>query len=237
MNMVLQPLIFQPGVTAMEIHAHCPNNTVEIFEIELMLGWLESVNAVRKTVGGGYMTMPGAWASFGETLLEMENDWLNDHIERKTKRHQRQVWRDQYALQYSNMRQRAEDHEGPQSYVLEKETEARHNRDVVSSTSQQILRNPSLQYAFLQQSQSASGSQDQLGASEQAAVQTKTNAASAQLSAQAIASHSPGGFDKTSGDIEMGGTDTGSRDVDVNTGGEADKRAEENVEESMDEGM
>jgi hypothetical protein len=178
MNMVLQPLIFQPGITASDVHAHCPENTVELFEVELVLNWLRSIGAVKNTVGGGYMTMPGAWASFGETLLEMEDDWLNEHIQRKVKKHEKQRWREEYALQYSSMRQRAE---GSQGSYLGNEVEASHSRNMVSSTSQQILRNPSLQYTFLQQSQNAPGLQTQLGARDLVAMQADTDPTPAEL--------------------------------------------------------
>jgi hypothetical protein len=106
------------------------------------------------------MTMPGAWAAFGEKLFEMEDDWLNDHLQRKTKKHEKQRWREEYALQYSSMRQRAEG------------VEVRQNRNMVSSTDQEILRNPSLQYAVLQQSQNTPEHGNQPSNSDTAATPT-----------------------------------------------------------------
>jgi hypothetical protein len=190
MNMVLQPLIFQPGITAPDIHAHCPENTVELFEVELVLGWLRSVGAVKNTAGGGYMTMPGAWAAFGEKLFEMEDDWLNDHLQRKTKKHEKQRWREEYALQYSSMRQRAE------------EVEAHQSRNV-SSTDQEILRNPSLQYTVLQQSQNTPEHGNQPSNSDTAATPADTDATPTGLQLQETGSQPPSTTDRDDQDVTM----------------------------------
>ncbi len=95
LNLVLQPLIFQPGATVEDIHANCDEYTTEIFEIQLALDWLVSVNAAKKTVGGGYITMPGVWAAFGDTLHDMDDDWLDAHVRRRHKKHEKQEnhWR------------------------------------------------------------------------------------------------------------------------------------------------
>jgi hypothetical protein len=190
MNMVLQPLIFQPGITAPDIHAHCPENTVELFEVELVLGWLRSAGAVKNTAGGGYMTMPGAWAAFGEKLFEMEDDWLNDHLQRKTKKHEKQRWREEYALQYSSMRQRAEG------------VEARQSRNV-SSTDQEILRNPSLQYTVLQQSQNTPEHGNQPSNSDTAATPADTDATPTGLQLQETGSQPPSTTDRDDQDVTM----------------------------------
>ena len=106
LNVVLQPLIFQPGATAADIFAHCPEHTTELFEIELVLAWLESVNAVSKIPSRGYLVSPGFWAAFGDKLFNMEDDWVGEHVKRKNKNHQDQHWRRQDGAQHSTTRTR-----------------------------------------------------------------------------------------------------------------------------------
>ena len=103
LNLVLQPLIFQPGATVEDIHANCDEYTTEVFEIELVLHWLVSVNAVKPTIGGGYVTLPGVWAAFGDVLNDMEDDWLNAHVKRKHQKHEKQHWREKHYLRYSTL--------------------------------------------------------------------------------------------------------------------------------------
>ncbi|KZM18872.1 DNA binding [Ascochyta rabiei] len=106
LNLVLQPLIFQPGATVEDIHANCDEYTTEIFEIELVLQWLVSVNAV-KTIGRGYVTLPGVWAAFGDVLYDMKNDWLNSHVKRKHRKHAQQQLHGDYDLRYSTLQGRS----------------------------------------------------------------------------------------------------------------------------------
>jgi hypothetical protein len=106
LNLVLQPLIFQPGATVQDIHANCDEYTTEVFEIELVLQWLVAVDAVSQVTGGGYVTRPGVWAVFGEVLYDMDDDWLNAHVKRKNEKHKRQQWRDQYNSRFSAMHSR-----------------------------------------------------------------------------------------------------------------------------------
>ncbi|XPS92777.1 hypothetical protein M3J09_002157 [Ascochyta lentis] len=106
LNLVLQPLIFQPGATVEDIHANCDEYTVEIFEIELVLQWLVSVRAVNKTIGCGYITLPSVWAAFGDVLYDMEDDWLNAHVKRKHQKHAKQQWRKGYYMRYSTLQGR-----------------------------------------------------------------------------------------------------------------------------------
>ncbi|KAJ4342533.1 hypothetical protein N0V95_006934 [Ascochyta clinopodiicola] len=106
LNLVLQPLIFQPGATIEDIHANCDEYTTEIFEIELVLQWLVSVNAIKKTAGGGYITLPAVWAAFGDVLYDMNNDWLNTHVKRKHENHAQQQWHGNHDLRYSTLRGR-----------------------------------------------------------------------------------------------------------------------------------
>lgn len=102
LNLVLQPLIFQPGATATDIYEHCPEHTTEMFEVELVLQWLLSVNAVAQTAGGGYIAKPSFWAAFGDKLLDQDDDWFGEHIKRNIKRHVKQQWREEYNLRFSS---------------------------------------------------------------------------------------------------------------------------------------
>ncbi|KAF2126418.1 hypothetical protein P153DRAFT_388460 [Dothidotthia symphoricarpi CBS 119687] len=101
LNLVLQPLIFRPGAIATDIYNHCPEHTTEMFEVELVLQWLESINAVVKTASGGYIAQSMFWAAFGDKLRDEEDDWFGEHIKRNIKRHVKQQWREEYNLRFS----------------------------------------------------------------------------------------------------------------------------------------
>lgn len=147
LNLVLQPLIFQPGASVEDIHANCDEYTTEIFEIQLVLQWLESVNAVKKTVGGGYVTLPGAWAAFGDILHDLEDDWLNAHVKRKHKKHEKQQWRDKYHLRYFTLQDRGA--RLSPSDDEESDAQSEDEREVASSASVSIMRHPKEQYAIV----------------------------------------------------------------------------------------
>lgn len=148
LNLVLQPLIFQPGATVEDIHANCDEYTTEIFEIELALQWLASINAVKTITGGGYITLPGVWAAFGDVLHDMDNDWLNAHVKRKHQKHQKQQWREKYHLRFSTLqghsavRYRSNGSD-------ESDTLTDDERDEVENTGKDIMRRPKEQYAIL----------------------------------------------------------------------------------------
>ncbi|KAF2678585.1 hypothetical protein K458DRAFT_491169 [Lentithecium fluviatile CBS 122367] len=107
LNLVLQTLMFQPGITAREIFLHCPKHTTEIFEIELVLGWLEAVKAVHRSDCGTYDVLPGFWAAFGDRLIGEEEDEFGEHVKRKgaDKKRFEPTWRSSYNLRYSRMQQ------------------------------------------------------------------------------------------------------------------------------------
>ncbi|KAF1938961.1 hypothetical protein EJ02DRAFT_436720 [Clathrospora elynae] len=148
LNLVLQPLIFLAGATAADIHSHCPENTTEVFEIELVLGWLESVNAVKKEVGGGYVVLPGFWAAFGDKPLETEGDDFGKHVKRNMKRHEKQQWREAYGRDAYNLRhsKRTEDVSVEPG---EAATATQDTSVAEPSTSQQILNKPKQQYSII----------------------------------------------------------------------------------------
>ncbi|KAF1847197.1 uncharacterized protein K460DRAFT_363304 [Cucurbitaria berberidis CBS 394.84] len=149
LNLVLQPLIFQPGATATDIYAHCPEHTTEIFEIELVLNWLESINAVSKIIGGGYVTKPSFWAAFGDKLLDTEEDWFGGHVKRKAKNHAKQQWREQYNLRHSTLQGRNLERVNNDSAEENGMQEPTH--DPEEATREQILKNPKQQYRIMQQ--------------------------------------------------------------------------------------
>lgn len=148
LNLVLQPLIFQPGATVEDIQANCDEYTTEIFEIELVLDWLVSVNAVKKTLGGGYVTLAGVWAAFGDALHGMDNDWLNAHVKRKHQKHQKQQWREQYHLRFSTLQGRsASRHRNLESDESDMPTD--NERENTTAASTDIMRHPKEQYAIV----------------------------------------------------------------------------------------
>ncbi|KAI4954187.1 hypothetical protein J4E91_001897 [Alternaria rosae] len=149
LNLVLQPLIFLAGATAADIHSHCPEHTTELFEVELVLNWLQSVNAVKKTIGGGYITLPGFWAAFGDHLRDTEGDWFGEHVKRKAKNHEKQRWRVDYNLRLSTLQARKA--VGTDTTPVDEEGAA-NVQDVgplETSTSREILKNPKQQYRIM----------------------------------------------------------------------------------------
>jgi hypothetical protein len=149
LNLVLQPLFLQPGATAIDIHAHCPEHTTDVFEVQLVLGWLESIGAASETLGGGYQVMPNFWAAFGDRLLHMGNDWFGEHVKRNTKMTTKQQWRDKYNLRYHAMHAHDAQNVGTKRTGT---TQAKNQtRDAGDAMSQRIARNSKAQYRILQQ--------------------------------------------------------------------------------------
>lgn len=111
LNLVLQPLYLQPGATAPDVFAHCPENTTELFEVQLVLDWLASVGGITKIVGGGYQVTHGFWAAFGDRLHDVAGDWFGAHVKRKNKLTTKMQWRDKYNEQYAAMQTRKQANE------------------------------------------------------------------------------------------------------------------------------
>ncbi|KAF2646184.1 hypothetical protein P280DRAFT_415198 [Massarina eburnea CBS 473.64] len=109
LSLVVQCLIFQPSSTASEIFSQCPRFTTELFEIELVLYWLEKIKAVRQTPRGTYEVLSSLWAVFGDRLIDDENDTFGDHVKRKWKNKKLEpTWRTKYNMQFSTLQQRQE---------------------------------------------------------------------------------------------------------------------------------
>lgn len=147
LNLVLQPLYLQPGATATDVYTHCAEHSTELFEVELVLDWLESINAVSRTIGGGYRVTANFWAAFGDRLLDSENDWFGDQLKRTKKMTTKQRWRDEYNFRYSAMQKH-----GAQAFAAS----SRRQEQVPShargqTVGQQIARNSKAQYRILQQ--------------------------------------------------------------------------------------
>jgi hypothetical protein len=105
LNLVVQPMMFQPGITATGIYRHCPQHTTEMFEIELVLGWLEAVKAAKRSPYGGYDLLPGFWAVFGDKLIDEEDDDFGRHVKRPPNAKKSAGWRSEYNLRYSTLQQ------------------------------------------------------------------------------------------------------------------------------------
>jgi transcription factor C subunit 3 len=196
LNLVLQPLIFQPGATVEDIHANCDEYTTEIFEIQLVLQWLESVNAVKKTIGGGYVTLPGVWAAFGDILHDLEDDWLNAHVKRKHKKHEKQQWRDKYHLRYSTLQDQGARPE--LSDDEESDAQSEDELEGATSASADIMRHPKEQYAIVRdQIASAAPESSAAGISEQGAESEPVP------EGDANAEQTPGVAAAVGGDVDM----------------------------------
>jgi transcription factor C subunit 3 len=98
LNLVLQGIMFQPGVSVHETFSLCPQGTVELFEVELVLRWLVDAGAARETDEGTFIIESGFWAAFGESLVGTENDWFGDHVKRNKMPEMRQPWRKVFNL-------------------------------------------------------------------------------------------------------------------------------------------
>ncbi|KAF2736043.1 hypothetical protein EJ04DRAFT_598759 [Polyplosphaeria fusca] len=90
LHLVVQALMFQPGIPLAEIHGLCYNQAAEKFEIECVLSWLISVNAARQTNGtsikdGGFALSSGFWAVFGDKLIDADADQFGDHVKSRHK--------------------------------------------------------------------------------------------------------------------------------------------------------
>ncbi|KAF2825573.1 hypothetical protein CC86DRAFT_324045 [Ophiobolus disseminans] len=146
LNLVLQPLFLQPGATAIDVFSHCAEHTTELFEVELVLGWLDSVGAIFKIIGGGYQASSHFWAAFGDRLLDTEDDWFGEHVKRRNKITTKQQWRDKYNLRYSKMQTSS-----LQAGGNEREQSSRKTRGGSNAMSQRISGNAKAQYSIIQQ--------------------------------------------------------------------------------------
>lgn len=139
LSIVIQALLFQPSITAQEIFARCETYTTEIFELQLVLDWLVTANAAKRSPHGTYELLPGYWAVFGDKLIDDENDEFGEHVRRfKTNRKLVPTWRTEYNNEY-NLRSQ-------QSSSAAKTTPAKGGD---ASASEQILGNVRKQYTIV----------------------------------------------------------------------------------------
>lgn len=143
LNLVLQALMFQPGTSAPEIFRHCPKHTTELFEIELVLEWLEQVKAVKQTPHGTYEVQPGFWAAFGDSLIDEENDWFGEHVKRKRTNTTKLAWRDEYNFRFSTLQ--AGQNQGPRENV-DSDSEGEEVQGGEKTLQERILENSRAQY-------------------------------------------------------------------------------------------
>jgi hypothetical protein len=148
LNLVLQPLYLQPGATAADICSYCPEHTTEIFEVELVLGWLEAIGAVFKTAGDRYQVTLNFWAAFGDRLLDTKDDWFGEHVKRHTKMTTKQQWRDKYHMQYAAMQARIA--QATDADVQGNEQEDTQTQHADNPVGQRIIGNSRAQYRIMQ---------------------------------------------------------------------------------------
>jgi hypothetical protein len=148
LNIVIQSIMFQPGVTAAEIYRACPSNTVELFEVELIISWLLKVNAVHEPTPNTFEVKPGFWAAFGDRLIGDDDDWFGKHVRRKKTTSVR--WRKQYNLQFATMNSDAgQTHIGSEE---PEETDGKgQGRGLDEEARRRILLNPNQQYRVVKE--------------------------------------------------------------------------------------
>lgn len=234
LNLVLQPLIFRPGAMVADIYAHCATHTTEMFEIELVLQWLESINGVSKTHGEGYITKPGIWAAFGDKLIDTDDDWIGEHVKRKVKKQEQQRWREEYNQKLSSLQQ---GHAQQADYGDLAQEENDHVLD--EATRNQILQNPKRQYGIMQRVLDSQTLQPENGISELGASsdpvattegQAENEEATGAEEARSSVLQTPEIQDTPSQDVEM----TDVEDNDVNVEGQVDDvDAEGEVDDAM----
>jgi hypothetical protein len=149
LNIVIQSIMFQPGITAAEIYRACPSNTVELFEVELVVSWLLEVDAVQESTPNTFEVKPGFWAAFGDRLIGDEDDWFGKHVRRKKTSSAR--WRKQYNLQFAALKGDAVGQTGTGSEERE-ETDGRLQwRGLDEEAKHRILLNPNQQYRVVKE--------------------------------------------------------------------------------------
>lgn len=158
LNLVLQPLYLQPGATAADLYSHCPEHTTELFEVQLVLDWLQSIDAVSKTIGDGYRVSLNFWATFGDRLFDTRDDIFGQHVKRHTKMTTKQQWREKYNLRYSKMQAQRVQGGNQQSSGQTERIEA--------TMSEQIIHNSKAQYRIIQQAMLNPPSESQTEAAE-----------------------------------------------------------------------
>ncbi|KAF2190178.1 hypothetical protein K469DRAFT_747402 [Zopfia rhizophila CBS 207.26] len=101
LNVVLQAIVWQSGITCSEIYRQS-KGIIELFEVELVLSWLESVNAISKThrtnelvKEATFQANEGFWGAFGDHL--QGKDWFGEHVS-KTPLPDGQGWRHKYNM-------------------------------------------------------------------------------------------------------------------------------------------
>ena len=102
LNVVVQSLLFSPGITSRDILARCEPYTTELFEIQLVLDWLVTVKAAKKSSHGTYEVLHGYWAVFGDKLIDEEADEFGEHVRRQKKNMKfESSWRTEYNREYN----------------------------------------------------------------------------------------------------------------------------------------
>ncbi|EUC31021.1 hypothetical protein COCCADRAFT_102384 [Bipolaris zeicola 26-R-13] len=230
LNLVLQPLVFMAGATAMDIQAHCPENTTELFEIQLVLDWLESVCAVKKTVGDGYTTPPGFWGAFGDQLHDTENDWFGQHVKRKPKNHEKQRWRMDYNMRHYALQARDAQHaDTAPATDAEGDTSTTDADALGTAISRQILNNPKQQYRITQKALDAQPSQE--GQDKAGSVTAGSPAAAGEHTRQSSATEHRSSTIQTPETSNNSDDDIKMADANGDAGGEEDVDAEGELDE------
>ena len=69
----------------------------------MVLDWLVSANAAKKLIGNGYQIQEGFWAAFGDKLIDIEEDWYNNHVFLKRNKFIKESWRDHFNKHFAEL--------------------------------------------------------------------------------------------------------------------------------------
>lgn len=131
LNIVVQSLLFSPGMTSQDILARCEPYTTENFEIQLVLDWLVTIKAAERSSHSTYEVLPGYWAVFGDKLIGEDTDEFGEHVRRQKKNMKfGTTWRTEYNREYNRT------------------TEGGQKDNGATNAGQEVFNNPGKQYSI-----------------------------------------------------------------------------------------
>ena len=137
----------------------------------------------------------------------MEDDWLNVHVQRKHRKHEKQQWREKYHLRYSTLQGR-NPQRLPSDDSDESDTLTDDEREGNIETSTNIMRHPNEQYAIVREQMATAA--PEIPAADKpndGAERTAQLATAAELEASEVQTADAVAY--TSQDVEMADTNEG----------------------------
>lgn len=232
LSIVIQSLLFSPGLTPQDILARCETYTTEIFEVQLVLDWLVHVGGAKRSNHGTYEVSPSYWAVFGDKLIGEESDEFGEHVRRRPKNMKvEDTWRTEYNREYNLRTTETNEADNPQE-----------------SASQQVFHNVRKQYTIAKHvvAESVGGTRGNDGQQKGAAATTKNRGGQSRTSSgMAISPGLEQGEASTpsftpvntpsngSPDVEMTDADADAEGEDIDAEGESDDAEGESDDEFM----